>query len=269
MRVMSRLELHHISKTFHEKNRAVPALADVTFSAAPGEFVTLIGPSGSGKSTICNLITGLIRPDSGEIRLNGEVINGQVGRVGYMPQRDLLLPWRTVLNNVVIGPEIAQKPREAALKRARDLLPTFGLEAFADAYPATLSGGMRQRAALLRTFLLERDVMLLDEPFGALDALTRRELQGWLLDVWARFRPTILFITHDVGEAALLGDRVIVLTERPGRVKLNQAVNLPRPRDESNEALIRIQAGLLKALFAASTPRSGNGPNSGAGRARW
>jgi ABC-type nitrate/sulfonate/bicarbonate transport system ATPase subunit len=224
----------------------------VSFAVEAGEFAVLIGPSGSGKSTICNLITGLIRPDEGHILLNGCLIDGQPGQVSYMPQRDLLLPWRTVLGNVILGPEIVGEPRDAARQRARDLLPLFGLEAFTEAYPAALSGGMRQRAALLRTFLMGRDVMLLDEPFGALDALTRREMQGWLLDVWTRFRPTILFITHDVREAVILADRVIVLTPRPGRVRLQLPIGLPRPRNDASETFIGLQASLLRALESAN-----------------
>src|SRR5258707_2123449 len=242
------LTLRNVEKTFREKDTITDAVRDVSFTAQPGEFVTMIGPSGSGKSTVFNLITGLLTPDDGEISLDGQVINGRTGLVGYMPQRDLLLPWRTVLDNVILGPEIAHKPRSAALERARDLLPIFGLEAFANAYPSALSGGMRQRAALLRTFLAERNVLLLDEPFGALDALTRRDLQHWLLDVWARFKPTILFVTHDVREAILLGDRVLVFTPRPGRIKQELTVDLPRPRDETTEAFVRTEAALLAAL---------------------
>jgi ABC-type nitrate/sulfonate/bicarbonate transport system ATPase subunit len=147
-----------------------------------------------------------------------------------MPQRDLLLPWRSVLDNAIIPLEIRGTPRDAARQRARDLLPLFGLEDFADEYPSTLSGGMRQRAALLRTILTDRDVLLLDEPFGALDALTRRELQGWLLGVWHEFGQTVVFITHDVEEALYLGDRVVVLSERPGTVTQTLTVDLPRPR---------------------------------------
>ncbi len=243
------LSLQHISKTFNGE-RPVQALADVSFSVAQGEFVSLIGQSGSGKSTLCNLIAGLIVPDAGEIRLNGALINGQTGHVGYMPQRDLLMPWRTVLQNVTLGAEIRRLPLEQARERARALLPLFGLEGFADAYPRQLSGGMRQRAALLRTFLLERPLLLLDEPFGALDALTRREMQNWLLTVWLQLQPTVLFITHDVREAALLSDRVLVLSARPGRLIADVPIGLPRPRRESDEAFIRLQTGLIESLAA-------------------
>jgi ABC-type nitrate/sulfonate/bicarbonate transport system ATPase subunit len=243
-----KLELRNVGKTFYERSAAIPAVDDLSFRVRPGEFVCVIGPSGSGKSTVFNLITGLLRPDHGEILLDNTVINGQTGHVGYMPQRDLLLPWRNVLDNVILGPEIAHKPRATACERARQLLPMFGLESFESAYPATLSGGMRQRAALLRTFLCERDVILLDEPFGALDALTRRDLQRWLLGVWDELKPTILFVTHDVQEAVMLADRVLVFTGRPGRIKHELPIELPRPRDEADEAFIRAQVTLLKAL---------------------
>ncbi|MFQ3535612.1 MAG: ABC transporter ATP-binding protein [Aggregatilineales bacterium] len=243
------LSLQHISKTFNG-TRPVQALSDVSFSIAQGEFVSLIGQSGSGKSTLCNLIAGLLTPDAGEIRLNGALINGQTGHVGYMPQRDLLMPWRTVLQNVILGAEIRRLPLDQARERARTLLPLFGLEGFADAYPRQLSGGMRQRAALLRTFLLERPLLLLDEPFGALDALTRREMQNWLLGVWLQLQPTVLFVTHDVREAALLSDRVLVLSARPGRLIADVPIQLARPRSESDAVFIRLQASLIESLAA-------------------
>jgi len=228
--VYPKVELRGVSKAFRVDGRFVQALEDVSLKAQAGEFVTLIGPSGCGKSTLFNIICGLLEPDQGEIWLDGELATRRAGRLGYMPQRDLLLPWRNVLDNAVLGPEIAGQSRAAALAEARELLPLFGLEGFERAYPAALSGGMRQRAALLRTFLCHRDVLLLDEPFGALDALTRSELQEWLLEVWERFRHTVLFITHDVEEAVFLSDRVVVLTRRPGRVRAILDVALPRPR---------------------------------------
>jgi ABC-type nitrate/sulfonate/bicarbonate transport system ATPase subunit len=228
-----KVELQDVSKTFSGDGRRVQALAGLSLHADPGEFVTIIGPSGSGKSTIFNLIVGLLEPDQGRILLDGRQVERRAGLVGYMPQRDLLLPWRSVLDNVILAPELAGVPRQQAYQRARELIPLFGLEGFEGSYPAALSGGMRQRAALLRSVLAERDVLLLDEPFGALDALTRRELQDWLLGLWHRFRQTVLFVTHDVEEALYLGDRVVVLTPRPGRVHLTLDVALPRPRRRS------------------------------------
>lgn len=229
----------------------MPALAEISFSAKAGNFITLIGPSGCGKSTLFNIIVGLTEPDTGEICLNGTPLPQRTGMFGYMPQRDLLLPWRSVLNNVILGPELAGDDLKAARQEAASLLPLFGLEGFGQAYPATLSGGMRQRAALLRTFLTHREVMLFDEPFGALDALTRRDLQTWLLDIWQRFNKTILFITHDVEEALFLSDRVLVMSPRPGRVALDLTVDLPRPRQMTilvEPHFIELKARLLATL---------------------
>jgi ABC-type nitrate/sulfonate/bicarbonate transport system ATPase subunit len=225
-----RIELRNVSKTFAGIDRAVPALEDVSFKVMPGEFVTIIGASGSGKSTLFNLCVGLLEPDSGEILIDGKKPQNRAGMVGYMPQRDLLLPWRSVLDNVIVPLEIQGVPKKESCQRAQTMLPRFGLETFENEYPAALSGGMRQRAALLRTWLMGRDTLLLDEPFGALDALTRKELQNWLLEVWQEFERTVMFITHDVEEAVYLADRVIVLSARPGKIKNELRNDLPRPR---------------------------------------
>lgn len=227
-----KIELKHVTKSFHSENRTVLAVDDISLTVNSGELVTLIGPSGSGKSTLFNLIVGLLEPDSGSICIDGRACGAadRTGSIGYMPQKDLLLPWRTVLDNAILPLEIHNTPKNEARTRARQMLPLFGLQDFADSYPNTLSGGMRQRAALLRTVLTDRSTILLDEPFGALDALTRRELQDWLLGLWQQFNQTILFVTHDVEEALYLADRVVVLSARPGRVNLTLDVNLPRPR---------------------------------------
>ncbi|MFC1972070.1 ABC transporter ATP-binding protein [Chloroflexota bacterium] len=225
-----RIELRHVSKTFSGVDHAVPALEDVSFKVMPGEFVTIIGASGSGKSTLFNLCVGLLEPDEGEILIDGERPANRAGMVGYMPQRDLLLPWRSVLDNVLIPLEIQGIPHRESRQKAREMLPHFGLETFENEYPSALSGGMRQRAALLRTWLMGRSTLLLDEPFGALDALTRKELQNWLLRVWQEFGRTVMFITHDVEEAVYLADRVIVSSARPGKIKRELKIDLPRPR---------------------------------------
>ncbi len=227
---MPRLRLIDVSKSFHGEDRVVEALQGVSFDVYPEEFVTVIGPSGSGKSTIFNLITGLLEPDEGQIMLDGAELTDRTGYTAYMPQRDLLLPWRSILDNVVLPRIIEGNDPEDAEAEATSLLPRFGLENFADAYPETLSGGMRQRAALLRTVMSGRETLLLDEPFGALDALTRRSLQDWLLELQRELNRTILFITHDIEEAVYLADRVIVLSPRPGRVRTIIPVELPRPR---------------------------------------
>lgn len=228
-----RIEFRHISKTFKGKDRAVSALEDVSFQVLPGEFITIIGASGSGKSTLFNLAVGLLEPDVGEILIDGEKPLNRAGKLGYMPQRDLLLPWRSVLDNMLIPSEIQGISKEQSRKKAIEMLPHFGLKTFENEYPSTLSGGMRQRAALLRTWLTGRSTLLLDEPFGALDALTRKVLQNWLLKVWQEFERTIMFITHDVEEAVYLADRVVVLSARPGKIKRDIKINLPRPRHHS------------------------------------
>lgn len=213
----------------------VQALADISFQVAPGAFLTFIGPSGCGKSTLFRILAGLEQPDTGQIVLQGQPLPTTAERrgcFGYMPQRDALLPWRTVLNNVILGAELSGDSQEQARTEARQLLPLFGLDGFENAWPSTLSGGMRQRAALLRTFLTGYEILLLDEPFGSLDALTRRALQQWLLGVRTRFKKTILFITHDIDEALLLGDRVLVFSPRPGRIMADLSIDLSHPRHE-------------------------------------
>jgi len=227
-----RIELRHVSKTFYGVNHAVPALKDISISVMPGEFITLIGASGSGKSTMFNLCVGLLEPDEGEIIIDGEKPDNRTGILGYMPQRDLLFPWRSVLNNILVPLEIQGVPRKESQTRVMEMLSHFGLESFEHEYPSALSGGMRQRAALMRTWLMGSSTLLLDEPFGALDALTRKELQNWLLKVWHEFERTVMFITHDVEEAVYLADRVIVLSARPGRIKRELKIDLPRPRHQ-------------------------------------
>ncbi|MCK5633677.1 MAG: ABC transporter ATP-binding protein [Anaerolineales bacterium] len=247
----SSVELRGVYKSFHAEGRSVKALDDVFLSVEEGEFLTLIGPSGCGKSTLFNLVVGLLQPDEGNIYLEGEICADRIGRVSYMPQRDLLLPWRNILDNVIIPLELAGVPRGEARARAQSMLPLFGLEDFASSYPAALSGGMRQRAALQRTMLAEKRILLLDEPFGALDALTRRELQDWLLEVWRRFGQTVIFITHDVEEAIYLGDRVAVMSPRPGRIVKTVDVPLPRPRRQTmttEPVFSSLLAELLEAL---------------------
>ena len=208
----------------------MPVLEGVDFSATNGEFVSIIGPSGCGKSTLLNTIAGLEQADAGSVDLDGAQTVNRLGLVGYMHQKDLLMPWRTVLDNAILGLEVQGVSRRNARKRALELIDDFGLRGFEKEYPYTLSGGMRQRAAFLRTVLVSRDVMLLDEPFGALDALTRTQMQEWLIGLWDSLDKTIVLVTHDVDEALLLSDRVYVLTARPGKVRAVMEVNLPRPR---------------------------------------
>ena len=227
------LQLSRLSKTFGTGPSRVEALQDINIDIGRGEFVTVVGPSGCGKSTLFNVLSGLAEPDAGaRILYNGEprLAPELLGKVAFMPQRDLLLPWRRVVDNAILPLQVEGVPRAEALKRAEPMFAEFGLAGFERHYPQQLSGGMRQRVALMRTFLFERDLTLLDEPFGALDALTRSLMQRWLLDIWQRHQRTILFITHDVEEAIFLGDRVMVMTARPGRIKLVLDIPLRRPR---------------------------------------
>lgn len=219
-----------VSKSFMVGGKPLPVLDGVSVRVSSGEFVSLIGPSGCGKSTLFNIICGLERPDGGRVVLaqNEDLRAAEV--VSYMPQKDLLLPWRTVLNNVILAREVAGDDRAEARREAERLMPLFGLAGFENSYPAGLSGGMRQRAALMRTMLARREILLLDEPFGALDAITRTKMQRWLLEVWDKFRQAVFFITHDIEEALFLSDRVYVLTPRPAGVALHLEVGLPRPR---------------------------------------
>jgi ABC-type nitrate/sulfonate/bicarbonate transport system ATPase subunit len=213
---------------------AFPAVDGVSLSVAEHEFVSIVGRSGCGKSTLFNVIAGIQRATSGHVGVNGETVDGVAGHAGYMLQRDHLFPWRRILDNVVVGRDVLGYDRAESRRRARELFPRFGLQGFERSYPKALSGGMRQRAALLRTLLLERDLLLLDEPFGALDAITRGEIHAWLLSIWDELRHTVLFITHDVDEAVYLSDRVLVMSGPPGRIVDSVAVDIPRPRDHTS-----------------------------------
>lgn len=228
-----KLEVRGVTKTFGSGAGSVTALAGVDLEVAPGEFVSVIGPSGCGKSTLFNILAGLDSPSTGQVLLDGApcAADDLLGRIGYMPQRDLLMPWRTVLDNTILGLEIRGVSRREARLEALRLFPEFGLEGFERRWPSEISGGMRQRAALLRTFLAGRDVILLDEPFGALDSLSRAGMQQWLLQIWETHRKTILFVTHDIDEALFLSDRVYVMSHRPGTIVDQVSVDIPRPRD--------------------------------------
>ena len=245
------------SKSFASADMpSVEAMVDVSLDVALGEFVVIVGPSGCGKSTLLNVIAGLIDPDSGSVNLKGDNGAQRIGRVAYMHQIDLLLPWRNVLSNAILGLEIAGVPRQEAEDKATELATKFGIDDFLNAYPATLSGGMRQRVALLRAVLPERDVLLLDEPFKALDAITRSELQRWLSDVLDRSHRATIMVTHDVEEALMLGDRVLVMSPRPGRILLELDVDLPRPRPKDvvrDPKFVDLKWRLLSALDGVTT----------------
>ena len=246
-----RLEVRDLRKAYAGTG---DVLDGVSLEARAGEFISVIGPSGCGKSTLFNIVAGLETPDGGEVRVDGDVATGRVEDSAYMPQQDLLFPWRRILNNTTLGLEVAGVPRAEARERAAALFPRFGLAGFERAYPYELSGGMRQRAALLRTVVQGRRIALLDEPFGALDALTRLEMQEWLAEVWAEFGWTVVLVTHDVREAVLLSDRVYVLRPRPTSVRAVVEVPLARPRTPDvfgDPAFIDAERRILAALEVA------------------
>ena len=245
------IETAHVSKMMERDSRPLQVLRDVNFHAEEGEFVSIIGPSGCGKSTLLNIIAGLDSPTSGSVALHGGTDRLRLGSVGYMQQKDLLMPWRSVLDNATLGLELQGVSKRDAGQRARQHLGRFGLEGFENAYPHELSGGMRQRAAFLRTVLADQEVFLLDEPFGALDALNRTQIHQWLTSLWESMQKTIVLVTHDVDEAILLSDRVYVMSARPGRMKMVQSVDLPRPRSIdvfSTPAFMALKSALLNSI---------------------
>jgi len=235
-----RLLVQGVTKTYREGKHTLEVLASIDLSVADGEFVTIIGPSGCGKSTLFNIIAGIEEPDAGTITIDGETNKQRAGKFE---------------ENVMLGLDVRHVPREKARQDARELLKSFGLIEFARNYPATLSGGMRQRVALLRTVLFNRSFLLLDEPLGALDALTRLSMQMWLLDLWQTFRSSVLFITHDVREAILLSDCIYVFSSRPARVLRVVEVDLPRPRRQEHLALeraVQLEQELVTLLMMES-----------------
>ena len=228
---MSLLSVEGVSKEYHVRGKKVLALDSIDLAVAQGEFVTVVGPSGCGKSTLLNLIVGLLRSSSGRILFRGDPINGICTKIGYVTQKDNLLPWRTLIENVEIALEIRGIENSARRQRAQELIGQVGLSGFEDHYPHELSGGMRQRANIIRTLIYDPELILMDEPFGPLDAQTRVVLQDQLLKLWLASRKTIVFITHDLVEAITLADRVVLMTSRPGRIKSIENVTIPRPRD--------------------------------------
>ena len=224
------LHVNGVTKRFGSGQDRVSAIEDVSFDVREGTFLSILGPSGCGKSTLFNLIAGLSQPTEGDVTIDGVSVIGKPGQVGYMLQKDLLLPWRTIEDNIILGQTLRGVSRNTAVCEAKPLIERCGLQGFERHRPHQLSGGMRQRAALLRTLLTGKNVLLLDEPFGALDAITRLQLQMLLTDVWQEMQKTILFVTHDVDEALLLSDEILLLSARPGHVLKRFYVDLPRPR---------------------------------------
>ncbi len=220
------LSLREVAKTFGE----TVALAPTTLTIDEGSFVAIVGPSGCGKSTLFNVIAGLLTPDGGDVLLRDRPVTGSTGHVGYMLQKDLLVPWRTVEDNITMAKRLTGRVTAEDRAEARRMARAYGLGEFLRHYPSALSGGMRQRVAFMRTLMTHQSLLLLDEPFGALDAQTRLEMQQWLLQVWRDAQRTVLFITHDVDESIFLADRVVVMSPRPGRVVADFTSPLARPR---------------------------------------
>ncbi|MFC7680462.1 ABC transporter ATP-binding protein [Paenibacillus sp. GCM10028914] len=227
------LEARGIYKSFKSRKQEIKVLDGLSLKVQPGQFVSIIGPSGSGKSTLFHIIGGLVTPDDGSILKDGVDVTGQKGLIAYMPQQPALFPWRTVEDNVLLPRELAGMPKEQAREDARRWMERAGLAGFERAYPHTLSGGMQQRTAFLRAMMSPQEVMCLDEPFSALDALTRSDMQRWLLDIWEEHRRSVLMITHHIEEALLLSDVIYVLSSRPAQVLQKIEVPFPRPRQEN------------------------------------
>lgn len=226
------LEVTNIHKSFNSRRLGLPVLDGVSLTVEQGEFVSIVGPSGCGKSTLFHIIGGLVEPDTGEVWMNGHQVTGEQGHISFMPQQPALFPWRTIEDNVILAQEVKGISKKEAREEAREWIAKVGLSGFEQAYPHMLSGGMQQRAAFLRALLSPEELMCLDEPFSALDTLTRSDMQRWLLDIWEENRRSILFITHNIEEALLLSNRVYVFSSRPGTVLQVIDVPFPRPRIE-------------------------------------
>lgn len=224
-----KLEIDKLAVSFDGRT----ILGGLSFDVADGEFVSLLGPSGCGKSTILNVLAGIVTPEGGTVRVDGATISGTSEHFAYMPQEDLLLPWKSILDNVCLYGAIHGTKKEAA-ERARALFPAFGLAGYKDAYPDALSGGMRQRAAFLRTAMCQADILLLDEPFGALDVITRGDMQDWLQNMRSQLGKTTLLVTHDIDEAIYLSDRILVLNGRPASIREEITIS---ERDRSRDWL--------------------------------
>ncbi|MGM0880946.1 MAG: ABC transporter ATP-binding protein [Bacillota bacterium] len=227
------LQVQMIRKQFGKGTASKEVLGGLSLSVADGEFVSIIGPSGSGKSTLFQVIGGLEKPSSGEIWLEGKQTTGERGHISYMPQQPALLPWQTVAGNIEFSLTVSGIDRNAAKLKTKEWLERIGLDEYADAYPHVLSGGMLQRISFLRALLAPQRLMLLDEPFGALDALTRLQMQQWLMSIWEKNRRSVLLITHSIEEALFLSDRIVVLSASPAVVLKEFIVPFVRPRSEA------------------------------------
>ncbi|MBI4598024.1 MAG: ABC transporter ATP-binding protein [Candidatus Omnitrophica bacterium] len=243
-----RVELKHVSKSFQQNGQAIEVLRDINLVVEDGEFVCLLGPSGCGKSTIINLIAGLDKPTQGQVLVGSKPVGAPASSRTVVFQEAALFPWLSVLGNVEFGLRMAGLSKEKRRARAMEYIKLVHLSKFAHAYPHQLSGGMKQRVAIARALVLQPEILLLDEPFAALDAQTRSVLQNELLEIWALARPTILFVTHNVREATGLADRVYVISARPGRIRDMRPITMPRPRHAEDAALLAHQHAILGLL---------------------
>ncbi len=243
-----KLEAIHVRKEFGEGDEKVVAIEDITLSVRENEFLVIVGPSGCGKSTFLYLAAGFEKPTAGEILLDGRHIDGPGPDRGFVFQEFALYPWKTVLENVSFGLEIQGVDKKTARERAKEYIKTIGLTGFENAYPHTLSGGMKQRVGIARALAYDPEVLLMDEPFGSLDAQTKKLMQRELLRIWAKTRKTVVYVTHSVVEATYLADRVVVLTARPSRVKGIIEVNIPRPRSYTDEKYLGTRERILSLL---------------------
>ena len=241
------LALSDINYSYHELSGETKALENISFTVNPGEFIAIVGPSGCGKSTLLSLIAGLLVPGSGSLTLNGSPISSVKSKIGYMLQKDHLFEWRSILSNVLLGLEIHKNVNDVTRAKALELLKTYGLEEFANAKPSQLSGGMRQRAALIRTLVLEPELLLLDEPFSALDYQTRLMVADDIWKIIKKEQKTAILVTHDLSEAVSMADRVLILSSRPGR--LMKDVSITFEDLESDSPMIRRNAKEFKSYF--------------------
>ncbi len=254
---MSQIIVNNVQKVFKTPGKDVIALKDIQLDIQAGEFVCLLGPSGCGKSTLLNAVAGFALPSSGEITVEGKKITGPGPDRGMVFQEYALFPWMTIAQNIAFGLEVQKKSRGEIAQTVNQLLDLLHLKDFRDRFPKDLSGGMRQRVAIARVLALDSPIMLMDEPFGALDALTRRNLQDELLRIWEKLGKTILFVTHSIEESIYLADRIVVMTYRPGTVKRDQVVDMPRPRDPSSAAFNTLKRE-LGALVMEEQQRHAN-----------
>lgn len=245
------LEFKDIGVRFSSRGDTFTAVEHLNLDIEKGQFVCIVGPSGCGKSTLLNMAAGILTPSNGSVKYHGNTISAPNTKIGYITQKDNLLPWRNVYRNIALPLELKQRPKAEIRDRVAAIIDLVGLSGFEKSFPRELSGGMRKRVAVARTLIYEPEALLADEPFGALDSQLKTVLQAELTQIWERTRATVLFVTHDLGEAIALGDRVIVMSSRPGRIILDKQIDIPRPRDVFKVRFDDRYAELHEELWAA------------------